>query len=124
MGAEPQISHWRQLLEQARLEKSLVPDIEDAVDDGLPAAWGGSALRIFRQRSILQEEWLHSFMPQSRSSPSEFRAARMRIRRAGNGCRRSWPSDHQKELGVPSWPTNQAEGMHRLARPRNARKNS
>ncbi|CAE7241367.1 arg, partial [Symbiodinium sp. CCMP2456] len=63
--AEPQISHWRQLLEQARLEKSLVPDIE-AVDDGFPAAWGGSALRIFRQRSILQEEWLHSFMPQSR----------------------------------------------------------
>ena len=31
--AEPQISHWRQLLEQARLEKSLVPDIEDLDSD-------------------------------------------------------------------------------------------
>ncbi|CAE7155518.1 unnamed protein product [Symbiodinium pilosum] len=66
MGAEPQVSHWRQLLEQARLEKSLVPDLQ-AVEDGNPAACNGSALRIFRQRSILQEEWLHSFMPQSRS---------------------------------------------------------
>ncbi|CAE7520711.1 unnamed protein product [Symbiodinium necroappetens] len=36
----------------------------------------------------------------------------------GNGFRPSWLSDHQKELYVPSWPTNQAEGMRRLARPR------
>ncbi|CAE7033983.1 unnamed protein product [Symbiodinium sp. CCMP2592] len=42
----------------------------------------------------------------------------------GGACRRSWLSDHQKELGVPSWPTNQAEGMHRLARPRKIRTDS
>ena len=29
--AEPQVSHWRQRLEQARLEKSLVPDLQAPV---------------------------------------------------------------------------------------------
>ena len=68
--AEPQVSHWRQLLERAR-EESLVPDLEavtrrlptctclkawQALDGGSHAPRSGPALHIFRWGSQQEQD--------------------------------------------------------------------
>jgi len=65
MGAEPPTSHWRQLLDRARLEEGVLPSTNPFPSEA--TSRGGAALHVFRQRSLLQEEWLHMWLPQSKS---------------------------------------------------------
>ncbi|CAJ1430237.1 unnamed protein product [Effrenium voratum] len=70
MGAEPPASRWRQLMDRVR--RSLLPESNGKTDEALEVAElaSSTALHLFRQRSILQEEWIASFQPGRASLPT------------------------------------------------------